>query len=122
MEEKTTSTRSKKTTVRKKAAKKKVTKKKVTKKAAKKLAPTSATASKKEAKTAGKKKTARKPSLKKQSQETTAIVISEFDRQKMIAEAAYYRAEQRGFAAGDPLEDWLAAETEVDSILSQQTP
>ncbi|HKD18901.1 MAG TPA: DUF2934 domain-containing protein [Thermoanaerobaculia bacterium] len=31
----------------------------------------------------------------------------------LIAEAAYYRAQQRGFAPGDPLQDWLEAEAEV---------
>jgi hypothetical protein len=34
-------------------------------------------------------------------------------RQQMIAEAAYYRAEQRGFEAGHELEDWLSAEAEI---------
>ena len=33
--------------------------------------------------------------------------------QVWIAEAAYYRAERRGFAAGQEVEDWLAAEAEV---------
>lgn len=32
---------------------------------------------------------------------------------RMIAEAAYYRAEKRGFAPGFELEDWLAAEREI---------
>jgi uncharacterized protein YfcZ (UPF0381/DUF406 family) len=32
----------------------------------------------------------------------------------MIAEAAYFRAERRGFQGGDPLDDWLQAEAEVD--------
>lgn len=32
---------------------------------------------------------------------------------RMIAEAAYYRAEKRGFASGFELEDWLAAEREI---------
>jgi hypothetical protein len=32
----------------------------------------------------------------------------------MIAEAAYLRAEQRGFSGGDSVADWLAAEKEVD--------
>ncbi|HLZ96738.1 MAG TPA: DUF2934 domain-containing protein [Steroidobacteraceae bacterium] len=32
----------------------------------------------------------------------------------MIAEAAYFRAEKRGFRAGHELEDWLAAEADVD--------
>ncbi|GEM_PF-3669644 len=30
-----------------------------------------------------------------------------------IAEAAYFRAERRGFAGGSELEDWLAAEEEI---------
>jgi len=30
-----------------------------------------------------------------------------------IAEAAYYRAQRRGFEAGRETEDWLAAEAEV---------
>jgi hypothetical protein len=33
-------------------------------------------------------------------------------RQRMIAEAAYYRAQQRGFAPGGELQDWLDAEAE----------
>jgi Protein of unknown function (DUF2934) len=36
-------------------------------------------------------------------------------RQKMIAEAAYYRAEERAFWPGCELVDWLAAEAEVDA-------
>jgi hypothetical protein len=31
----------------------------------------------------------------------------------MIAEAAYYRAQKRGFAPGAEAEDWLQAEAEV---------
>jgi len=34
-------------------------------------------------------------------------------RRAWIAEAAYYRAERRGFQAGYPIQDWLAAEREV---------
>lgn len=33
--------------------------------------------------------------------------------QQCIAEAAYYRAERRGFQGGSELDDWLEAETEV---------
>jgi hypothetical protein len=36
------------------------------------------------------------------------------ERQRKIELAAYYRAERRGFAPGNELEDWLAAEAEVD--------
>ncbi|BBA33318.1 hypothetical conserved protein [Methylocaldum marinum] len=32
-----------------------------------------------------------------------------------IAEAAYYRAERRGFAPGYEIEDWLEAEKEIRS-------
>jgi len=42
-------------------------------------------------------------------------------RRQMIAAAAYYRAERRGFAPGCDLEDWLAAEAEVDGLLSSGT-
>ena len=40
------------------------------------------------------------------------------DRYRLIAEAAYYRAEQRGFTPGSELDDWLAAEIEVDALLA----
>lgn len=39
-------------------------------------------------------------------------------RAHMIAEAAYYLALQRGFQNGDPQEDWLAAEREIDQRLT----
>lgn len=32
---------------------------------------------------------------------------------RLIAEAAYYRAERRGFAPGHELDDWLEAEAEL---------
>lgn len=40
------------------------------------------------------------------------------DREARIAEAAYWRAERRGFAGGQELDDWLAAEKEVDGDLA----
>jgi hypothetical protein len=39
---------------------------------------------------------------------------SEQDRRRRIAEAAYYRAEQRGFAPGGEEGDWIEAEKEID--------
>jgi len=39
------------------------------------------------------------------------------DRYRMIAEAAYFRAERRGFVSGSELQDWLDAEIEVDELL-----
>jgi hypothetical protein len=38
-------------------------------------------------------------------------------RYQMIAEAAYFRAEKRGFVGGDVAHDWIEAEAEIDSIL-----
>jgi hypothetical protein len=38
-------------------------------------------------------------------------------RHDMIACAAYYRAEKRGFSGGCELEDWLEAETEIDKLM-----
>jgi hypothetical protein len=39
------------------------------------------------------------------------------DRHSSIATAAYFRSQHRGFAPGHELEDWLAAEEEVDQRL-----
>lgn len=44
--------------------------------------------------------------------------VSDDQRRGMIAEAAYFHAEQRGFAPGGEVEDWLAAEAEVDALLA----
>jgi hypothetical protein len=35
-------------------------------------------------------------------------------RLRKIREAAYFKAEKRGFASGHELDDWLEAEEEVD--------
>ena len=43
-------------------------------------------------------------------------------REARIAEAAYWRAERRGFTAGQELDDWLAAEKEVDGATSRNAP
>ena len=37
----------------------------------------------------------------------------------MIAEAAYFRAERRGFQGGCPIQDWLEAECEIDRVYFQ---
>jgi hypothetical protein len=39
--------------------------------------------------------------------------ITDDELRRKIAEAAYFRAQQRGFSPGFELEDWVAAETEV---------
>ena len=47
--------------------------------------------------------------------------VQPVDRHEMIAVEAYLRAEQRGFQGGDPVADWLDAETEIDSALTTNT-
>jgi hypothetical protein len=47
----------------------------------------------------------------------TPAPVSEDVRRGMIAQAAYLRAERRGFAPGGEEQDWLAAEAEVDALL-----
>lgn len=47
--------------------------------------------------------------------------VSRQEREDMIREAAYLRAEQRGFVGGSPEEDWRQAEREVDRRLAQET-
>jgi LmbE family N-acetylglucosaminyl deacetylase len=61
-------------------------------------------------------------SRKSAPQETKAAMnFSSFvdpeKRAALIAEAAYFRAEKRGFAPGNEAQDWLAAEQEVDAAL-----
>jgi hypothetical protein len=46
------------------------------------------------------------------------MIVSESERRRMIETAAYLRAERRNFKAGHELEDWVAAEAEVNSRLS----
>ena len=72
-------------------------------------------------------KTARKPASKRKApaakstrskRKAAVINISDDQRLSMIAEAAYFKAEKRGFSGGNPVDDWLAAESEVDALLS----
>ncbi len=87
------------------------------------------TSSKKSAskkKTAKKKSAGKKSTVKKSSPATAArqadshLTLQKIDpehRRRMIAETAYFIAEQRGFVAGAPLDDWLQAEVLVDRLL-----
>jgi hypothetical protein len=58
-----------------------------------------------------------KPPVRGKSAEPAASpgkrTVNPDERHQMVALAAYYRAEQRGFVNGDPLRDWLEAEAEV---------
>ena len=47
----------------------------------------------------------------------TAAPHPPVDRYASIAQAAYFRSQHRGFKPGHEMEDWLAAEAEVDQRL-----
>jgi hypothetical protein len=51
------------------------------------------------------------------SQVATERPVDSEVRRLMIAEAAYYCAEQRGFEPGHDLEDWLEAEARIDLLI-----
>jgi hypothetical protein len=46
-----------------------------------------------------------------------AIAVEQ--RRNYVEVAAYYIAERRGFAPGDALQDWIAAEAEIDRLLTE---
>lgn len=61
---------------------------------------------------------AKKPAAKRAPAAKKVSVTPE-QRYRMIAEAAYYHAERRGFA-GDPVQDWIAAEAEINARLGEK--
>jgi hypothetical protein len=54
-------------------------------------------------------------------QRLLGVHVSAEQRWQMIRDAAYFRAERRGFASGFEEDDWLAAEREIDAKLAEQT-
>jgi len=50
---------------------------------------------------------------KAEERPVTGPTISAEEREKFVAQAAYFRAEKRGFAPGYELQDWVEAEAEV---------
>jgi len=58
-----------------------------------------------------------KKSTKPTKPDTSLIESSPEERLKVIAVAAYHKAEKRGFAPGDELQDWVEAEKEIDTLL-----
>lgn len=84
------------------------------------MANTTKTTTTRSAKTTLTKKPPRSPATTRKSAARAQDISPEI-RYRMIAEAAYLRAEQRGFNGGDPLDDWLTAEREVDLLLAERT-
>lgn len=64
-----------------------------------------------------KKRAPRKPVVVSRSIVAVTEFVDPEMRSALIAEAAFFRAEKRGFAPGHETEDWLAAEAEVDAKL-----
>ena len=67
------------------------------------------------------KRAPRKRAANPASDVTTPNFVDPQQRGALIARAAYFRAMQRGFEPGNELEDWLAAEGEVDAELLRGT-
>lgn len=61
------------------------------------------------------KKAVAKPKITESSPAKPAL--SDEQRARYIEVAAFYIAERRGFAAGNPTDDWLAAEAEVNRLV-----
>ncbi len=87
-----------------------------------------------ETKTAAKEKPTKASTAPKKSSSTTAAPksstprakkgnganpVTEEMRQHMIREAAYYRAQHRGFGGEAEMDDWLVAEREIDTMLGR---
>jgi Protein of unknown function (DUF2934) len=53
-----------------------------------------------------------------QPSSTEKFQLSAEERHHMIAKAAYFRAELRGFTPGHELADWLEAEAELDRLMA----
>ncbi len=51
-----------------------------------------------------------------------ATSLTPAERLRMIEQAAFFRAERRGFAPGHEFEDWLAAEAEIAALVPPAAP
>lgn len=74
-------------------------------------------------KTSGKapvaKAAAAKPRMPRARAKRSGALAPE-ERQRFIAEAAYFKAERRGFAKGGDVDDWIEAEAEIDALLDSR--
>ena len=61
------------------------------------------------------------PALEPAADSAWPSFVDPQQRAALIAKAAYFRAMNRGFAPGNEMADWLAAEAEVDANLLRGT-
>lgn len=82
-------------------------------------APVSAPATAAAPNAALKKAPAKKAAISKAQATPTAVrpEVSPEQRHNYIEVAAFYVAQRRGFAPGNPLDDWATAEIEVDQLI-----
>ncbi len=83
---------------------------------------TSKSKAKSKKKPAAKKKPTVKKKTKAKNKPATksgpgASSISAAEKQRLIQETAYFIAQQRGFAPGNEIQDWLIAEKKVNEII-----
>jgi len=59
-----------------------------------------------------------RPTTRKTAVKASApVVATGAGRDEMVRTAAYFRAQRRGFAPGYEIEDWLAAEADVRTLI-----
>jgi hypothetical protein len=44
-------------------------------------------------------------------------LVTSDEKKRMVAEAAYFRFANRNFSRGDPVEDWVMAEADIENSL-----
>jgi hypothetical protein len=75
-------------------------------------------ASKPAPKSAAKPAAAAKPA-KAAAKKSGAAALTPEQRRCYVEVAAYYMAERRGFTGGNEMDDWMAAEAEIDRLLRE---
>jgi hypothetical protein len=68
---------------------------------------------------AAKPPAAARPQVPKATSEKPSTPVSGEELQRLVAEAAYYRAQRRGFEPGYELQDWVEAEAEVRRLIGR---
>lgn len=70
---------------------------------------------------AAKPTTAAAPTAAAPAKAGSAKAVTPTERSAMIAEAAYFIAQKRGFGGGKESDDWTQAEKQVDAALKKRT-
>lgn len=62
------------------------------------------------------------PAARRGGDKALAGPLTPEQRYRYVAEAAFYIAQRRGFVGGDPAQDWLEAEAEIERRLAEARP